>query len=108
MGLHDRAVLEQVEWRARLTAGCAGEGHDRSSLKGRQMQPEGRRVETPAACTARHATQQRRRDVSYVECGARRRGQGKGKLCRRPAGWGTDHPGAGRCKLHGGGFLRGL
>ncbi|WP_407570720.1 hypothetical protein [Deinococcus altitudinis] len=23
--------------------------------------------------------------------------------CKRPAGWGTDHPGTGRCKLHGGG-----
>lgn len=22
--------------------------------------------------------------------------------CQRPAGWGTDHPGLGRCKLHGG------
>ncbi len=33
-------------------------------------------------------------------CGARRR-QGEG-LCRRPAGWGTDHVGVGHCKLHGG------
>lgn len=24
------------------------------------------------------------------------------ELCTRPAGWGTDHPGIGRCKLHGG------
>ncbi len=32
-------------------------------------------------------------------CGARNRA---GNPCRRPAGWGTDHPGAGRCKLHGG------
>lgn len=32
-------------------------------------------------------------------CGARTRGGGN---CRRPAGWGTDHPGVGRCKLHGG------
>lgn len=23
-------------------------------------------------------------------------------MCARPAGWGTDHPGFGRCKLHGG------
>ncbi len=22
--------------------------------------------------------------------------------CKRPAGWGTDHPGEGKCKLHGG------
>jgi len=24
------------------------------------------------------------------------------KYCELPAGWGTDHPGTGRCKLHGG------
>lgn len=34
-------------------------------------------------------------------CGARRT-KSPDQLCRRPAGWGTDHPGAGRCKLHGG------
>mgnify|MGYP001026058986 CR=1 FL=1 len=33
-------------------------------------------------------------------CGARRK-QGTG-TCTRPAGWGTDHPGIGPCKLHGG------
>lgn len=33
-------------------------------------------------------------------CGAKKR-QGEGN-CRRPAGWGTSHPGIGRCKLHGG------
>lgn len=32
-------------------------------------------------------------------CGAKNR---KGNPCGRPAGWGTDHPGSGRCKLHGG------
>lgn len=32
-------------------------------------------------------------------CGAKTR---KGWPCRRPAGWGTNHPGRGRCKLHGG------
>jgi hypothetical protein len=26
----------------------------------------------------------------------------KGGLCSRPAGWGTVHPGIGRCKMHGG------
>lgn len=31
--------------------------------------------------------------------GARRQSTG---TCERPAGWGTPHPGAGRCKLHGG------
>lgn len=24
------------------------------------------------------------------------------RYCKRPAGWGTSHPGTGRCKLHGG------
>jgi hypothetical protein len=33
-------------------------------------------------------------------CGARR--NRVPDLCRRPAGWGTDHAGVGRCKLHGG------
>ena len=33
-------------------------------------------------------------------CGAKKR-QGEG-TCTRPAGWGTDHAGEGRCKLHGG------
>lgn len=32
-------------------------------------------------------------------CGARTRSRG---VCSHPAGWGTDHPGQGRCKLHGG------
>lgn len=34
-------------------------------------------------------------------CGARARTAG-GRPCQRPAGWGTDHPGSGRCKFHGG------
>jgi hypothetical protein len=33
-------------------------------------------------------------------CGAPKR-QTEG-ACQRPAGWGTDHPGYGSCKLHGG------
>lgn len=33
-------------------------------------------------------------------CGAQKRA-GSG-ACQRPAGWGTDHVGEGRCKLHGG------
>lgn len=33
-----------------------------------------------------------------VYCGAKKR-QGEGN-CTRPAGWGTDHVGQGRCKLH--------
>jgi hypothetical protein len=33
-------------------------------------------------------------------CGAQKR-QSAG-VCTRPAGWGTPHPGFGRCKLHGG------
>ena len=38
-------------------------------------------------------------------CG-RNRKQGRGQ-CNRPAGWGTDHPGDGACKLHGGNSARG-
>lgn len=33
-------------------------------------------------------------------CGAKHRK--RPGTCKRPAGWGTDHPGEGRCKLHGG------
>jgi hypothetical protein len=32
------------------------------------------------------------------KCGAVR----NGRTCSRPAGWGTDHPGVGACKLHAG------
>ncbi|MEU8199505.1 hypothetical protein AB0C10_37550 [Microbispora amethystogenes] len=35
------------------------------------------------------------------KCHGRKRDEGGG-YCHRPAGWGTDHPGTGRCKLHGG------
>lgn len=36
------------------------------------------------------------------KCGRPRRGEGAGKLCRQPAGKGTEHPGEGACWLHGG------
>ncbi len=36
------------------------------------------------------------------KCGAQRPNQPRGTLCGRPAGWGTPHPGVGRCKRHGG------
>ncbi len=39
-------------------------------------------------------------------CGGKTRAGG-GHPCRRPAGWGTDHVGTGRCKLHGGSSLAG-
>lgn len=35
-------------------------------------------------------------------CGGQRYGQPEGVLCTRPKGWGTQHPGIGRCKRHGG------
>jgi hypothetical protein len=35
-------------------------------------------------------------------CGAQRMNQPKGVLCTQRAGWGTTHPGVGRCKRHGG------
>ena len=31
-----------------------------------------------------------------------------GNPCRRPAGWGTSHPGLGNCKLHGGSSPNGV
>ena len=37
-------------------------------------------------------------------CGAKTR---QGTPCELPAGWGTDHAGVGRCKLHGGATPRG-
>ena len=43
--------------------------------------------------------------MSENTCGARTRA---GTPCRHPAGWGTDHVGEGRCKLHGGSSLRGV
>jgi hypothetical protein len=39
-------------------------------------------------------------------CGAKKRSDGT--PCKRPAGWGTDHAGTGRCKLHGGSSLKGV
>jgi hypothetical protein len=35
-------------------------------------------------------------------CGAQRPNQPKGTTCTLRAGWGTDHPGVGRCRRHGG------
>lgn len=37
----------------------------------------------------------------YKTCGSRKK-KGRPGVCLRPAGWGTDHPGYGKCKLHGG------
>ena len=37
--------------------------------------------------------------ATYPTCDAKSRA---GTPCQRPAGWGTDHAGEGRCKLHGG------
>lgn len=34
-----------------------------------------------------------------AHCGAKTRSGGR---CKKPAGWGTSHPGEGRCRLHGG------
>ena len=39
------------------------------------------------------------KDLSRL-CGAKRRRSNE--RCRRPAGWKTEHPGTGRCVLHGG------
>lgn len=39
-------------------------------------------------------------DAGFSKCGAKKK-NGSGN-CTKPAGWGTGHPGHGRCKLHGG------
>lgn len=40
--------------------------------------------------------------VAQGKCGRPRRGDGKGELCKNPAGKGTSHVGKGACYLHGG------
>lgn len=37
--------------------------------------------------------------MTVSQCGAKTKA---GKPCTQPSGWGTSHPGTGRCKLHGG------
>jgi hypothetical protein len=39
--------------------------------------------------------------LDYLPCAAAMK---KGGLCKKPAGWGTQHLGHGPCKLHGGNF----
>lgn len=41
-------------------------------------------------------------DCDRNHCHGKRRQGEPGAVCHRPAGWGTDHPGIGKCKLHGG------
>lgn len=54
----------------------------------------------PASPVAGRARQKRAKqgDLDGL-CGATKR---SGEPCLREAGWGTDHPGSGRCKHHGG------
>lgn len=52
-------------------------------------EPADREPHDPAAC-----------DVSH--CHAKKHQGRAGDTCTLPAGWGTDHVGLGRCKLHGG------
>lgn len=47
----------------------------------------------------RQAMTRDRPGTGHDRCAARTR---SGGTCGRPAGWGTSHPGVGRCKLHGG------
>ncbi|MCP4871624.1 MAG: hypothetical protein GY898_23185 [Proteobacteria bacterium] len=48
----------------------------------------------------RHTESQKGPGIQRALCGAKKtRGPG---ACSRPAGWGTPHPGRGRCKWHGG------
>src|SRR3990172_6349181 len=37
-----------------------------------------------------------------VLCNSRTKQASSSPYCSRPAGWGTSHPGVGRCKYHGG------
>lgn len=39
---------------------------------------------------------------SKPACGAKTRQEGAHPTCSLSAGWGTDHPGVGHCRLHGG------
>lgn len=48
--------------------------------------------------------QQEKRDATRL-CGAARH---DGRSCTKRAGWGTDHPGWGRCRHHGGQLRSGL
>lgn len=41
-------------------------------------------------------------DCPKNHCHGKRRQGEPGQVCHRPAGWGTKHPGIGKCKLHGG------
>lgn len=41
-------------------------------------------------------------DDGKPRCGAQKRQGEKGETCTLAAGWGTDHVGTGRCRLHGG------
>ncbi len=45
---------------------------------------------------------------SVVKNDARYSAGKAGRLCRKTAGWGTTHPGVGRCKLHGGNTPAGI
>jgi hypothetical protein len=43
-----------------------------------------------------------RAEGDYPRCGAQKRQGEPGDTCQLAAGWGTDHPGTARCRLHGG------
>jgi hypothetical protein len=59
----------------------------------------------PSERAKRKAAQRKlRAHASDDRCGAKKR---SGKPCRREKGWGTDHPGHGRCKHHGGSTRQG-
>jgi len=43
-----------------------------------------------------------RAEGDYPRCGAQKRQGDPGETCGLAAGWGTDHPGVAKCRLHGG------
>lgn len=55
--------------------------------------------------TTESKPKRKRTRVALPKCGKATREGAKNPKCGRPCGWGTDHPGTGPCKLHGGASL---
>lgn len=77
--------------RKKPTKTGAAEGISTNPTDRKSRQKPARTMEPPPGDT----------DDGGARCGAQLRGR-PGVYCRKPAGWGTQHAGSGRCKLHGG------
>lgn len=65
--------------------------------------------EMPAGHRMPSATKKKRNYRPKVICGAKLKAKGgNNKVCQKPAGWGTNHPGTARCKYHGGASPTGI